>query len=82
MKENEIDFKALNMLIARNLELHYRNQSAARLEIDNKIEEAKGRREQQEVERLEQLQFEAIKWELYRMRVEQIEDDYADFKRL
>lgn len=55
MKENEIDFRALNMLIARNLDLHQRNQSAARLEVDNKIEEAKARREQQEVERLEQL---------------------------
>ena len=54
----------------------------ARQEIDNKIEEARLRRDQREEERLEELKFESVKWDLYRMRVDQIEDDYADFKRV
>ena len=31
---------------------------------------------------MEKLKFDMLKWELYRLRVEAIEDDYADFKRV
>ena len=32
-------------------------------------------------EKAQKMQFDMMKWELYRQRVDQIEDDYADFKR-
>ena len=32
-------------------------------------------------EKAQKMHFDSIKWELYRQRVEQIEDDYAEFKR-
>ena len=32
-------------------------------------------------EKVQKMQFDSIKWELYRQRVEQIEDDFADFKK-
>ena len=53
LKDSETDFRALNVVLVRNLMIHLRNQSMARQEIDNKIEEARLRRDQQEEERLE-----------------------------
>lgn len=82
LKPCDTDFKAYNVSLTRNLTLHLRKQSRARQEVDNRIEDAKIRRGKSEETRIEKLKFEMLKWELYRLRVEAIEDDYADFKRL
>jgi hypothetical protein len=31
---------------------------------------------------MQRIQFDAIKWDLYRAKCEEVEDQYADFKRL
>jgi len=77
-----MDFRTYNLQIAKNLALYLHNQSQARQEVDNRIAEAKVRREQSTEGRVDKLKFEMLKWELYRLRVDSIEDDYADFKRL
>lgn len=56
-----------------------RNQRAM---ISEKIEDAATRRDLLMAQNLQRWQFEMIKWDLYRAKCEQIEDEYADFKKV
>lgn len=42
---------------------------------------ARQRREQLDDLRIEKVQFDMLKWELYRLKCEDIEDRYAEFKK-
>lgn len=52
-----------------------------RVNEEARVEKAEMKREQIREEKVQKIHFDSIKWELYRQRVELIEDDYAEFKR-
>lgn len=45
LKPCDTDFRRYNLTLARNLALHLHTQSLARQEVDNRIEEARIRRD-------------------------------------
>jgi len=75
------NFMEINSTVQENLEVKKFRQTMNKMKAEDKLEEVKLRRQAIEKKKLEKAQFEMIKWNLYRIKVDQIEDDYADFKR-
>lgn len=81
-KPGDPDFQARNVELAGDFNYLPGRQAEGRQLDEWKSMEAKERRDRMEADRIKKLKFEMLKWDLYRLRVEKIEDDYADFKRL
>jgi len=63
------------------MQLIKEQQHLARQQVVERIEDARLRRLDQEDQRQVQNKFDLIKWDLYRLKCDQIDEEYAMFKK-
>ena len=77
----ETNFVNKNVEIINDLAYIRNKQSLNRQMVEYRIQQAQQKAAYLEGMKIQKTQFDSIKWELYRQKVENIEDDYADFKK-
>ena len=81
LRSRDINHVERNVDLVTDMQQIKDQQQEARQQVDDKIEEARQRRIDQEDQRQVQNKFDLIKWDLYRVKCDQIDEDYAMFKK-
>lgn len=77
----ETDFVDKNTNTSQNMVYAEYKNAVSRVNEETRIHEAAKIREQIREEKSKKMQFDAVKWELYRLKISQIEEKYAEFKK-